>query len=173
MDRRNLMAEASVQYGGDVIHLQGSACLITQKREDAYRVISGNVYVDIVPWRKGEVGRRSLLCQVNEGEMIPAFCYRDLDYQQWRFCLVAVEEAAVSCMEGMCTGPLRNRFLTRAQVENPGQETYENALVNQYRMNLVREDGYLIRTGMDKEEIKVHTDRLITSFFVKEDSEVP
>lgn len=155
------------------ITLTGGAYFVTPKREDAYRVAAGSIYVYIVPWRKGEVGRRSLLCQMNEGEMIPAFCYRDMDYQQWRFCLVAVEEAMVSCMEGMCTGPLRKRFLTRAQVENPGQESFENALVNQYRMNLVREDGYLIRTGMDKEEIKAHTDRLITSFFVKEDGEVP
>lgn len=151
----------------DSIELKGGSSYIPQEKDDAYRVVSGSVYVYIVPWSHGEPGRRSLLCCVDKGSMIPAFVYRDLDHQSWRFSIVAVDEAQLERMEGFNTGPLRKKFLSKAGVDNPGNEGYEDALVNRYRMNLVQEDGYLIRTGKDKEKVQADTSDLIASFFAK------
>ncbi len=156
----------------DSIELKGGSFYVPQEKDDAFRVVSGSVYVYIVPWAHGEPGRRSLLCQIDKGGMIPAFVYRDQEHQSWRFLIVAVEEACLEWMEGFNTGPLRKKFLIRANVENPGNEGYEDALVNRYRMNLVKEDGYLIRTGKDKKNVQVHTNELITSFFEKKTSSV-
>ena len=150
------------------IYLKGGSYYVTPNNTDAYRVLSGSVLVYIVPWKKQEIGRRSLLCEVQEGNLIPSFAYRDMDYQQWRFCFVAVEEAALEQMPDMCTMPLRKKFLRHAGVTNFEQEGYENALVDCYRMNLVREDGYFIRTDIEKKETQARTNRLITSLFEKQ-----
>ena len=152
----------------DSIELKGGSFYVPQEKEDAYRVVKGSVYIYIVPWTHEEPGRRSMLCQIDKGGVIPAFVYLDHDRQSWRFLFVAVEEAILERMEGFNTGPLRKKFLTRANIENPGNEGYEDALVNRYRMNLVQEDGYLIRTGKDKENVRAHTEELITSFFTQQ-----
>lgn len=150
------------------IHLKGGSCHVTHSGEDIYRVISGDVLVYIVPWIDGEMGRRSLLCEVPAGQMVPAFAYQDMDYHNWRFCFAAVEEAVLEHMPGMCTRPLQNRFLRESGILDYEREGYENALVNRYRMNLVQEDGFLLRTGREKTETQKKTDRLIASLFVKE-----
>lgn len=150
------------------IRLKGGACHITHNSEDIYRVVSGDVLVYIVPWADGEMGRRSLLCEVRSGQLVPAFAYQDMDYQSWRFCFAAVEEAELEQMPSMCTKPLQNRFLLENGVPDYEREGFENALVNRYRMNLVQEDGFLLRTGKEKKETLKRTDRLIASLFVKE-----
>ncbi len=159
------------EAGFSPIKLKGGAVYITENSEDAYRVVSGSVYVYIVPWSSGQAGRRSLLCQVEKGSLIPAFSYVDQDSEAWRFCLTAAEEAELIPMEGACTMPLKKRFLKKAGIANPGEETYEDVLVDQFRMNLVREDGFLLRTGMDKAAVRNQTSQLIASFFQKERKE--
>ena len=156
----------------DSIELKGGSFYVTQDADDAYRVTAGSVYVYIVPWDDEKPGRRSLLCQVDKNGMIPAFVYEDQEHQSWRFLLVAVDEASLERMEGFNTGPLRRKFLAKAEVDNPGNEGYEDALVNRYRMNLVKEDGYLIRTGKEKAQVEAHTSELIASFFMQK-QEIP
>lgn len=149
----------------EMIKLKGGSFYIPQEKEDAYRVTEGSVYVYIVPWTQEMPGRRSLLCRIEAGTMIPTFVYEDQEHQSWRFCITAVDSACLEPMEGFNTGPLRRKFLKKAGILNPGEDGYEDALVNRYRMNLVQEDGYLIRTGKEKEKVKKDTDDLITSFF--------
>lgn len=155
----------------DTITLSGGSCHVTHEKDDAYRVVSGSIYVYIVPWTRGEIGRRSLLCEVKAGSLIPSFVYRDMDYQQWRFGLVAVDSAELELMPDMVTAPLRRRFLANAGIENPGGETYEDLIVNRYRINLVQEDGFLVRTQKDKEQVRENTAHLITSFFEQDKKE--
>lgn len=152
----------------DLIRLKGGACHVTHNGEDAYRVVSGSVLVYIVPWADGEMGRRSLLREVRAGQMVPAFACQDMDYHSWRFCFAAVDEAELERMPGMCTKPLQNRFLRESSVPDYEREGYDNALVNRYRMNLVREDGFLLRTDREKTETLKKTDQLIASLFARE-----
>lgn len=149
----------------DSIYLKGGSYYITQEGTDAYRILKGSVYVYIVPWDKNGIGRRALLCQMNERETIPAFSYRDLDYQSWRFCFVAVEEAVIQHLPGMLTSPLKKRFLEGAGIKSSGKENFENLLVDFYHMSLIKEDAYLIRTEREKMATKEKTDRLIASVF--------
>ena len=55
------------------ILLSGSEFHIPQEASDGYRVCAGAVLVYIVPWKNGMAGRRLLLCQVEQGRIIPPF----------------------------------------------------------------------------------------------------
>lgn len=151
--------------------LKGGSVFITEDPSDAIRIIDGAVYIYIVPYNDGIIGRRTLICEAQKGEVLPSFCFRDMDYQTWAFCLVAAEEASISIMKGMSTRPLKERFAARIGMDNLKQEGFENGLVDMYRLKLVREDGFFMRTGMEKRSTVERTDELIASVFSSEQEE--
>lgn len=135
------------------IFLKGGDYYITEKAENAYRVTNGTVLVFIVPYNNNVVGRRSFLYEAAEGETIPGFSYRDIEYCNWRFCFVAVEEAEISVMENASTRILQNKFCEKAAVKTFKMEGYNNSLVDQYRTNIVAEDSFIKRTQNNREGI--------------------
>lgn len=147
----------------DCIKLTGGECYVTDNSHDAFRVTRGTVFVYIVPIVNGAAGRRTLIYEANPGEVIPSFSFTDMDYCSWGFCFVAAEEAELTVMENMATNPLRQKFAQKAGVPNLAQEGFDNGLVDLYRMNLVREDSYIMRTDMEKQSTLEETDRLIAS----------
>ncbi len=147
------------------VYLKGGSYYITDNPDNAFRVLGGRVFVYIVPLKNGEVGRRTLIHEAVPGEIIPAFYYVDIDYCTWSFCLVAAEEADIQIMEGASTKPLKERFSARIKLENYSKEGYENSLVDLYRMKLVREDGFIMRTKREKISTAENTDTLIASAF--------
>ena len=151
------------------IYLKGGSTYLTPKAEDAYRVVKGNVLLYIVPLEKGRAGRRAFLCEVQEGQLFPAFAYQDLDYQQWRFCLAAAEEATLESMSGMSTKPLKENFRKMAKLGDSQGESFENLLVDYYRKRLVQEDAYLIKTSREKRDTRQRVDALIRSAFEREE----
>ena len=152
----------------DSIYLKGGSYYVTEDPSDAFRVVDGMVFVYIVPLEEGRVGRRTLIYEAQKGELVPGFCFRDMDYKTWAFCLTAAEEAAILIMKDMVTAPLKEKFAQRAGIPNFQQEGFENGLVDLYRMNLVREDGFFMRTGMERQSTKSRTDDLIISVFSKD-----
>ncbi|MDE7312105.1 MAG: NHLP bacteriocin export ABC transporter permease/ATPase subunit [Eubacterium sp.] len=151
----------------DVRYLKGGDCYLTQNSQDAYRVLSGSVLVYIVPLQGQSMGRRAFLCEKKENETIPAFFYKDMEYQSWCFCLAALEEASILCMPGMNTGPLKKKFAQSAGVQEFESDGFDDAFVNHYRLCLVRDDAYLIRSKREKQANQERTDRLISSLFMK------
>ena len=134
------------------ISLKGGNYHITECATDAYRVRSGTILVYIVPVDKNGVGRRSFIYEAGEEEVLPSFCYRDLDYRQWRFCFVALEKASIEVIENGCTKMLKERFSKKAKIKNFQVEGYNEGLVDQYRINTVTEDGLIRRTQKDRKE---------------------
>lgn len=153
----------------DSIYLKGGSYYITQNGSDAFRITRGRVFVYIVPVNKGKIGRRIFLCEAEENEVIPAFAHQDMDYQAWRFCLVAYEEAVVTCMPGLCTNPLKNKFINKHQISDDMGENFENTMVDFYRKRLVQEDAYAIRTEKNKKETERKTTKLLRSLFEREE----
>lgn len=151
----------------DSIYLKGGSYYVTQNEHDVFRVIKGRIYIYIVPVVEGEIGRRTLLCEVGEKELIPAFSYTDMDYQMWEFCFVAQEEAILECLQGVSTKPLKKRFCLEHAIHGFENEEFEDSLVDFYRKKLVREDAFLIRTNKDKQETKRNISSLIMSLFSK------
>ena len=152
----------------DSVCLKGGADYITSQPDDAFHVISGQVLVYIVPWRNGTAGRRSFLCEVSAGKMIPSFSYRDMEYCSWRFCLSAIEEAEIERLPNACTEPLRRKFLSCVGIERQQHAKYEEALLERYRMNLTKEDGYFVRMEQEREKTENRLFRMIISVFQRE-----
>ena len=83
----------------NLISLKGGDTYITNKEADAFKVSEGTVLVYVVPLKNGKPGRRSFIYQAESNEVIPSFAYKDIEYCEWRFCLVAVDSAKLTVIE--------------------------------------------------------------------------
>lgn len=160
-----------VQETQDLVCLSGGRTYITHEEHDAFRVRKGSVFLYIVPWTDKGAGRRSLLCELEEGEVFLAFAYKDTEYSTWRFCLTARSYAELECMKNSCTLPLKKSFLRRHGLMLSPRESYENTLVDKYRMNLVKEDGYLLRVMENRKTVHRQAKQLLDSVFADENVE--
>ncbi len=150
-----------------IIHLKGGNTYITERETDAFRVKSGTVLIYIVPLKDNVPGRRSFLYEANVGEVFPSFLYRDMDYCNWRFAVVATEEATVEIIDNGSTRVLKQKFCEKARIKNYNKEGYEGGLVDQYRINTVTEDGFIRRSQQERQETVSGTLKLIYSAFNK------
>lgn len=132
------------------ISLKGGETFITQNKSDAFRVLSGAVLVYIVPVKNDTPGRRSFIYEASAGEVLPGFCYRDMEYCDWRFCFAPLEQAILEVIENGSTKILKERFATKANIRNFAVEGYNGGLVDQYRTNTVTEDGFILRTQKER-----------------------
>lgn len=151
----------------NIISLSGGSFYITANNADAYKVINGDVLVYIVPYDNETIGRRSFIYEATEQEVIPSFCYRDMNYRNWRFCFVALDDANVECISDGSTKILKERFCKKAKIKNFGIEGYEESLVDQYRRNIVTEDGFIRRSQHEREDTTKNTYKLILNAFRK------
>lgn len=147
------------------ISLKGGEFYITQRESDAFRVTSGTVLVYIVPVDKGNAGRRSFIFEASQGEVLPSFCFRDMEYRDWRFCFVAGEEASLSVIENGSTRVLRERFAKKANVRNYAVEGYNGGLVDRYQTNIVTEDVFIRRSQRERVTTSENILKLIYSAF--------
>lgn len=149
------------------ISLKGGKTYITERETDAFRVKSGSVLIYIVPMKNNEIRRRSFIYEANEGEVFPSFFFRDIEYCDWRFCIAAVEQADVEIIENGATSVLKRRFAEKAKIKNFKKEGYEGGLVDQYRINIVTEDGFIRRSQQERKETYSKTLSLIYNAFHK------
>lgn len=148
-----------------VLSLQGGNRYITERETDAFRIKTGGVLVYIVPLRGNDIGRRSFIYEAGPGEVIPSFCYRDIEYENWRFCFVALEEAVIEIIPNGSTKVLRERFAQKARVKNYKVEGYNGGLADQYRINVVTEDGFIRRNQKDSSSMSTNILRVIYEAF--------
>lgn len=149
----------------NVFSLKGGNQYITERETDAFRVKSGCVLVYIVPLKGNTVGRRSFIYEAESGEVLPSFCYRDIEYANWRFCFVALEEATIEIISNGSTKVLRERFAQKAHIKNYKVEGYNGGLVDQYRINIVTEDGFIRRSQKDRVSTSANILRVIYDAF--------
>ncbi len=117
----------------EILHLSGADCYITEEEKSAYKVQSGRVYVYVAPLKNGKPMLRRLLCEVEEGRLIPSLRYRDAEYTEWRFVLVPQNEAELLLLRGQATSVLYRRFAANAGLENYRQEGFAQCLVDYYK----------------------------------------
>ena len=149
------------------ISLQGGEYFLTEEMTSAYRVLGGTAFLYIVPLREKEIGRRSFLYEIKAGEVIPGFCHQDMDYCQWRFCIVPVEAVSIQIIPHGSTRILRERFVKKAELKNYEKEGFEGSLVDRYRKNIVVEDGFIRRSQKRRTDAAEHTKGLIRNAFRK------
>ena len=137
----------------------------TQNPEDAIRVIEGSVYVYVVPWSEetGKVGKRVPLCEVESGHSIPAFAWRDANYKQWRFLIMAkTDKTVLEVISGGATLILKKRFLASAGVTTFDVEGFEGSLAEYYVNNELKDDVFLQRVERKAPEEKKKSFKVIT-----------
>ena len=147
--------------------LKGGNYYITECETDAFRIKTGTVLVYIVPLKSGSVGRRSFIYEAQAGEVIPSFYYKDIEYCEWRFCFVALEEAEIEIIGNGATKILKERFSAKAKIKNYKIEGYNGGLVDQYRINIVTEDSFIRRSQKERVATSTNTLKLIYSAFNK------
>lgn len=150
------------------IALSGGDIYITHHHSDAFRVKSGTLLVYIIPYRNNEPGRKSFIYEAQKGEVIPGFSYKDMDYCNWRFCFSALETAEIDLIEEGSTKVLREKFAKKAGIKNYQQEGFEEGLVDQYRINIVTEDGFIKRSQRDRKTVSEAINEQIRNAFKKE-----
>lgn len=151
----------------NLLSLKGGDVYITDKETDAYKVKSGTVLIYAVPLKHGKPGRRSFIYQAECGEVIPGFSYKDIEYCEWRFCLAAVDKAEIQVIENGSTRMLKERFSRKAHIKNYDKEGYNGGLVDQYRLNIVTEDGFIRRTQSQRDDTAGNILDLIFNSFRK------
>ncbi len=149
------------------IFLKGGDYYVTASNTDAYRVKSGTVLVYIVPVRKNVIGRRSFVYEAQTNEVLPGFSYRDMDFCEWKLCFVALEEAELSTIENGSTKVLREKFAKKANITNFRTEGFNEGLVDQYRRNIVTEDGFIRRSQQARITTSENILQLIAGAFRK------
>ncbi len=131
-----------------MIELQKNETYYTLSPTDAIRILEGEVYIYIVQIseKTGNVGRRILLAEYGNNKVIPAFAWRDQNYDQWRFLLVAkTEKVLAEVMPGAMTIVLKRRFLTNVGIETFENEGYEGSLIEYYKSRMLNENIFIQR----------------------------
>lgn len=155
----------------ETIVLTSADIFCPQEPKDAYFVESGEILVYVVPWTKGAPGRRIHLCTVEARKMIPAFVYRDQDYKNWRFLLLAKDEAVLSVRKGAANSILKKKFIDRVpKITTYEQEGFEGSLAEFYKRELLADDVGIGRKGKMGEAAVADTYDTIKHAFKEDDA---
>lgn len=125
------------------IHLYGTDNYITEETGDAFRVETGSVFVFVAPLKNGKPNRRLLLCEVDQGHLIPSFSFRDSEYVNWRFILVPKDEADIVRLPGKATSVLFRKFAKTAGLESFQQEGFPQSVIEYYKRESLKDDVYI------------------------------
>lgn len=142
----------------------------------AYHLLHGVALVYIVPWAKDDetAGRRLLLGEVAEGRVIPAFSYRDMDYTHWRFSIVPKNGTLeFRILEDSCTAVLKEKFLSRMNIDTFQQEGYERGLLEFYSSETLKDDIYIQRGIKNEPKVSHESANVIQAALKNTDSALP
>ena len=150
------------------ITLKGGAIYYTKDNTTAYRVLRGSVLIYLIPVNNGRDGRRLLLKEVTTDFVIPGFYHKSDLFGEWRFGLVAMDEAAVEAEEEAATDELRLEFAKKIKAQVMDISEYDEMVIEKYQLIDIKEKGYIYAARREKERTKEKSLRLIYDVFSKE-----
>lgn len=146
--------------------IKGGEIFVTNSADSLYKIVSGNALVYIVPIvDNGRYGRRLFIYEVQEGESVPGFAYTDADSNAWCFAIVAVDETNICEIENSLTEADKCDFAKKIGLKNYKIEGFDEGLVEWYRLQILKEDGFIHKTGQEQKQIYESGLRLIYSLF--------
>lgn len=151
--------------------LHGGMMYISENTTDTYKVGEGVVLVYIVPIINGQNGRRTFLYEASKGEVLPSFNYTDYEGQKWVFGFVALEKAVLQIEQDSITEILKDEFARKANIRSYENEGYEDGLVEQYKLNIVTEDGFIHKTRQEQKQAYENSLYIIYNLFNKRKTE--
>lgn len=147
------------------IHLYGTDNYVTEETGDAFRVETGSVFVFVAPLKNGKPNRRLLLCEVDQGHLIPSFSFRDSEYVNWRFILVPKDEADIVRLPGKATSVLFRKFAKTAGLESFQQEGFPQSVIEYYKRESLKDDVYIGLGKKNKPSIDIASYGVIKQAF--------
>ncbi len=156
----------------DMIHLFGTDFFITEAENDTYRVQNGSVLVFVAPLKNGKPNLRRMLCEVGEGHLIPSFAYKDEEHIEWRFVLVAKNEADILCRPDSATSVLYKKFASSAGLENYQQEGFAKSVVDFYKRESLKDHVFIGLGNRQKPGVNIASYGVIEQAFNARDERI-
>ena len=158
------------EKGRQEIFLKGGQTHVTQDENQAYQVLTGHVLVYIIPYDDEKNGRRYLICEAQEGDIIPSMKWSHKQVGNWRFLLVALEEAALSVYVPEQMDEIKTEFAKAVGVRLFSADEFEEQMAEQYNINIIKEEGYIYATSLEQEKTYEKSLSLIYDMFRRKTS---
>ncbi|MDR0886772.1 MAG: NHLP bacteriocin export ABC transporter permease/ATPase subunit [Clostridiales Family XIII bacterium] len=136
----------------DKLNLRGGEMHITDDSNQSFVVEDGSVLVYILPYRDEKIGRRFLLHEAMKGEAIPSLCVNDSTLGIWRFGFVALDQATMT-IQNSSTSELKSDFAQRANIHLFDILDFEEQMIEQYEINIIKEEGNIYATGQEQKAV--------------------
>lgn len=141
--------------GGDIMEkslkIKGGEIKLTTEKNSIYEIISGDALVYIVPIEQDEsIGRRLFVYEAGQGEQIPSLCHTDFENKTWRFAIVAIDETMIREKAVEDIESCKAAFAKKINLKNYEMEGFEEGLVEWYRFQILKEDGFIHKTGQEQ-----------------------
>lgn len=138
-----------------VIHLHGNQRVITETPGKAYRILSGNLLVFILPLKEEKEGRRWLFCELKQGDTVPTLFYEAEDINgmlcKWVFSLTALDSCELEVVED--SEEIRRKFARKAKRKDYVHIGFEESIIESYRLESVREQRNIFAAGEERKAI--------------------
>jgi ATP-binding cassette subfamily C protein len=149
----------------DNIKIQGGQMHITQDNTTVYEVLEGHVLVYLFPYADGKPGRRQLIAEMTEHELIPGFAKDDELLGTWRLGLVALDEAVIQICQNKQDDTIKEKFASRIWIKWLGTDDYEEQLIEKYNINIIKEEGYIYATAQEQKSTYKKSLKIIFDLF--------
>lgn len=156
----------------DTIKLSGGQFHITDNSDSLYIVTEGHVLIYLIPV-KGKVGnesygRRMLIKEAVEQEIIPSFCHDSEMLGSWRFMLMALDRAEVKLYSNDPGNEIRLNFAGSIGLKLSSANDFEEELIERYNLSAVKEEGYIYATKEEDKNTLKQSAALIYNIFRKD-----
>ena len=137
------------------IYLHGGQMHITKENTAVYSVIQGRVLVYLFPCTEGKNGRKLMLYEAGEEELLPSLCADHELLGSWRIGFVALEQAVIEQVSASThqinADAGREEFAKKAGVYQPDAGDFAEQLIEAYNINIIKEEGYIYATAREQE----------------------
>ena len=136
------------------ICLTSGQVYITESGQDAFIVRSGVLLVYVVTYQHDNFGKRVFLYEAKQGEVIPGFCYTDMNYENRRFLFTSRADAVLGIIRGGSTKKLRKNFLSKLKIDNVYADNFNEAITDNIRTAEATNEAFIARSESMRGEIE-------------------
>lgn len=136
------------------IRLTSGEIYITESGSDAFIVRSGVLLIYVVTYQKDSYGKRVFLYEAKQGEVVPGFCYTDMNYENRRFLFTSRAEATLGIIPNGSTRKLRKSFLSKLNIDDAYADTFFEAITDRVRTADATNEAFIARSETMRDEIE-------------------
>ena len=109
----------------------------------------------LFPCTEGKNGRKLMLYEAGEEELLPSLCADHELLGSWRIGFVALEQAVIEQVSASThqinADAVREEFAKKAGVYQPDAGDFAEQLIEAYNINIIKEEGYIYATAREQE----------------------